>query len=488
MQTHVGGQIAAQTVTASYIYAAHYGYSDPVLHNDNQLRIFPLADAAQEPLDLQLWTRPEGRPVEYRDRFGNRVRRVRIVTRHDRLVIATAGRVRLATEAPAPGDAAVAEVTDLPEGFEFAFRSPLVNPDGVADLSREIAGGARSLLAAVRETVDWVHREIRYRRGSTGVTTTAEQVLEAREGVCQDKTHLALGMLRALGIPSRYVSGLLTGQEGETHAWLEVLHPRSGWLAVDPTRGVIFPPACDYIRLAIGRDYSDVSPVSGSFLSKGTATEYAAIASVRFADTETSLADALELLNRRTWSTTVSARPELMKEQPTMDPRTIAPGSDRWLTDSRVYNLIWLGRWIERAQGVARMLLWATGHAATNDLEDVLGMAADVRGITVPADDSALEVLLTRDGGGSLRGCLEAARYNATHVAPVEVIRIIGTAIETLNRHDPASSPADVAALTRSVLSTLDALHAAVEEAWFQSDTLSEEEADRRFVQQQQQS
>ena len=244
-------------------------------------------------------------------------------------------------------------------------------------------------------------------------------MLEAREGVCQDKTHVALGMLRALGIPSRYVSGLLTGQVGETHAWLEVLHPRSGWLAVDPTRGVIFPPACDYIRLAIGRDYSDVSPVSGSFLSKGTATEYAAIASVRFADTETSLDDALELLNRRTWSTTVSARPELMKEQHTMDPRTVAPGSDRWLTDSRVYNLIWLGRWIERAQGVARMLLWATGHAATNDLEDVLGMAADVRGITVSADDSALEVLLTGDSGGSLRGCLEAARYNATHVAPV---------------------------------------------------------------------
>ena len=86
------------------------------------------------------------------------------------------------------------------------------------------------------------------------------------------------------------------------------------------------------------------------------------------------------------------------------------------------------------------MLRWAAEHEATNDLEDLLGMAADMRGITVAADDSALEVLLTRDSGGSLRGCLEAARYNATHVAPVEVIRIVGTAIETLNRHDPAGS------------------------------------------------
>ncbi len=297
MQAHVGAQLAPQTVTASYIYAAHYGYSDRVLHNDNQLRIFPLADASQEPMDQQLWTRPEGRSVEYGDRFGNRVQRVRIVAPHDRLVVATAGRIRLADAAPAPEDAALAEVTDLPDGFDFAFRSPLIDPEGVAAVSQEVAGDAGSLLAAVRATVEWVHGEIGYRRGATGVTTTAEQVLATREGVCQDKTHLALGMLRALGIPCRYVSGLLTGQVGETHAWLEVLHPRSGWVAADPTRGVLFPPASDYIKLAVGRDYSDVSPVSGSFLSKGAATECAAISAVRFADTEAVFDDALELLS-----------------------------------------------------------------------------------------------------------------------------------------------------------------------------------------------
>ena len=291
MQTDVGGRL-----TASYLYAAHYGYSDRVLHNDNQLRIFPAAGPDQEPVDLQLWTRPSGSSVEYRDRFGNRVRRVRIVVRHDRLMVATAGRVRLSAEAPAPDDAAVAEVTDLPDGLDFVFRSPLVDPDGVADAAQRIAGGARSLAEAVRATVDWVYRKIAYRRGATGVATTAAQVLETRAGVCQDKTHLALGILRALGIPSRYVSGLLTDQVGETHAWLEVLHPRAGWLAADPTRGVLFPPARDYVKLAVGRDYSDVSPISGSFLSKGAATECAAISSVRFTDAAAVLDDALELL------------------------------------------------------------------------------------------------------------------------------------------------------------------------------------------------
>lgn len=168
-----------------------------------------------------------------------------------------------------------------------------------------------------------------------------------------------------------------------------------------------------------------------------------------------------------------------------MDPRTIAPGTDRWLTDSRVYNLVWLGRWIERAQSVARVLLWASEHRDTTDLQDLLSIAAAVRGVTVADDDSALEALLTRDDGASLRGCLEAARFNATHVAPVEVVRIAGAAIDALDRHDPASSPADVAALMRSVLGTLDELHAAVEQAWFHSGALSEEEVYRRFVQQQ---
>ena len=146
------------------------------------------------------------------DRFGNRVRRVRIGARHDRLTVATAGRVRLATATPEPDDAGLEEVRNLANGYDFTVRSPLVNPDTVVHPATEVAAGADSLLDAVHDVAGWVHREIRYRRGTTAVTTAADQVLLAMEGVCQDKTHLALGMLRALGIPSRYVSGL-RGQE-----------------------------------------------------------------------------------------------------------------------------------------------------------------------------------------------------------------------------------------------------------------------------------
>ena len=156
----------------------------------------------------------------------------------------------------------------------------------------DIAGSREYLLEAINDVNQWVNRNIVYKRGTTSVATTADQVLAAGEGVCQDKTHLALGILRALKVPCRYASGLITGQTGETHSWVQFFHPEQGWLGADPTRGLILPPARDYVNLGVGRDYTDVSPVTGSFLSKGEAQGVAAIAEV----TEVTLDDELPTL------------------------------------------------------------------------------------------------------------------------------------------------------------------------------------------------
>ena len=172
------------------------------------------------------------------------------------------------------------------------------------------------------------------------------------------------------------------------------------------------------------------------------------------------------------------------------DPRAISRGADRWLTDSRVYNLVWLGRWIERAQTIARVARWAamqdTG-SGQHDLETVLGMAAGIRGLSVGPDETALDLLLMRDSGASLRGSLVAARFNATHVAPVEVMQVLGEAVEMMEEGGDAIDSADgVIALMDRVLPALDRLHSAIEDSWFHSGPLSEEEVYRRFVQQQQ--
>ncbi len=172
------------------------------------------------------------------------------------------------------------------------------------------------------------------------------------------------------------------------------------------------------------------------------------------------------------------------------DSRAIALGESRWITDSRVYNLLWLGRWIERAHTIAGVVRWAAHQDAAGggpELDTVLGMAASIRGVNVGPDDTSLDLLLTRDSGASLRGCLVAARFNATYVAPVEVIQVIGAAIALMDTGgQPLTTSQEVAELMDEVLPVLEALHSVIEGAWFHSGPLSEEEVYRRFVQQQQ--
>ena len=296
MQTNVGNPI--ETVTASFVYAVRYGYSDPVINNDNQLRILPRDGEGQLSSSTQVWSIPSGRGVEFKDRFGNRVHRLRVMQPHTTFIVAVGGTVLLSTEQPVRVDIPISGLLDLPESFEYTAISPLVAPETVFPQAVAASGGTGSLLLSVGGVVQWVYENIVYQRGTTNVATTADQVLAAGKGVCQDKTHLALGMLRALKIPCRYASGLISGQTGETHSWVEFYHPEHGWLGADPTRGVILPPASDYVKLGVGRDYTDVSPVTGSFLSTGGAANVAAIADVQFADYLPTLEDALQLLER----------------------------------------------------------------------------------------------------------------------------------------------------------------------------------------------
>ena len=295
MQTDLGSPV--ETVTASFIYAVRYNYSDSVINNDNQLRILPRDGEGQFDLDTEVWSIPAGRGVDFKDRFGNQVRRLRVMQPHTTFIVAAAGRLQLSTGRPSARDLPLAALQYASESLEYVAVSPLVDANTVVLSAAEAAGGCDTLLTTVEAVVQWVYKNILYRRGTTSVATTADQVLAAGEGVCQDKTHLSLAMLRALKVPCRYVSGLIAGQTGETHSWVEFYHPDEGWLGADPTRGVILPPASDYVKLSVGRDYTDVSPVTGSFLSTGGAVEVAVIADVRLDGWRPTLADALELLN-----------------------------------------------------------------------------------------------------------------------------------------------------------------------------------------------
>lgn len=134
---------------------------------------------------------------------------------------------------------------------------------------------------------DFVARHMRYVAGATSVTTTAAQAYAQAAGVCQDYAHVMIALARECGLPARYVSGHLIG-EGGTHAWVEVLgrscEPGSAvvW-AFDPTHRR--RTNLDYVFIAAGRDFADVTPTSGRFVAPYIG-EFTADRSVELVDVE----------------------------------------------------------------------------------------------------------------------------------------------------------------------------------------------------------
>lgn len=120
-----------------------------------------------------------------------------------------------------------------------------------------------------RRINDLVYDNITYAHDVTGIHTTAAEALALGKGVCQDYAHVMLALCRLCGLPARYVSGHLLG-EGSTHAWVEVLLPSQDEqatgaiaLALDPTHGR--ETGLNYLTTAVGRDYYDVAPTSGTY-------------------------------------------------------------------------------------------------------------------------------------------------------------------------------------------------------------------------------
>ncbi|HSV84052.1 MAG TPA: transglutaminase family protein [Ramlibacter sp.] len=160
---------------------------------------------------------------------------------------------------------------------EFAFASPYVPRDALfVSYAQASFPSGRPLLEAARDLMHRIHADFEYETTATDVNTPALEALELRKGVCQDLAHVMLGCLRSLGLPARYVSGYLLTEPppGEprlvgsdaSHAWVSVYLPAGGdapgnWTDLDPTNDRA--PGEDYVTLAIGRDFSDVSPMRG---------------------------------------------------------------------------------------------------------------------------------------------------------------------------------------------------------------------------------
>jgi transglutaminase-like putative cysteine protease len=270
-------------------HCTRFRYSEPVSESLMEVRMHPRTEGAQRCLTFQLSVSPKTRVTSYRDYLGNTIHHFDVPGHHQELTIVAEALVDslthdelspLGPEAWDELDATVAQG----DYWEMLAPSHFAQPsDLLQDLSRELNVKRRSdPLSLLLELNAGLYRALEYMPQSTHVDSPIDDALRSRKGVCQDFAHIFLALARELRVPCRYVSGYLyhgaghrdRSADGATHAWVEVLLPRLGWLGIDPTNNLVASER--HIRTAIGRDYSDVPPTRGVF--KGDAQSGLAVA------------------------------------------------------------------------------------------------------------------------------------------------------------------------------------------------------------------
>ncbi len=256
------------------IHRTSYAYASPVRDSFNEARLQPFSDEWQKVEHFLLKVLPAARLRHHHDFYSNVVHHFEIVEPHTTLSVESQLRVNVKPRPPLPPDATpfplarIGEAAREPRVFEFLQESRFVelSPE-VWRLALDVTDGVTDTWQAALALMRFVHGTLKYEPNSTTAHTHARDVLRDKRGVCQDFAHVMLSLCRALKIPALYVSGYLaTESASATHAWMEVFIPGIGWRPLDPTHNC--QPDETYVKIAVGRDYADVPPVTGQY--KGT--------------------------------------------------------------------------------------------------------------------------------------------------------------------------------------------------------------------------
>jgi transglutaminase-like putative cysteine protease/predicted glutamine amidotransferase len=268
------------------LHRTSYTYATAVERSTHLLRLVPMHDRLQTLIDCELAVSVQGRSRDFDDVFGNRVRRVAIDTPYRELLIVARSQVELLDTNPLGFDLRRTRTTiplvwmpwqrNMLEPFLLPPELPESQLDELVDYAmRFVRRNDGDLLDTLLDLNDAIHREYRYTVGSTTLGTTAFDVYVTRHGVCQDFANLFICLARLMGVPARYVCGyLFTGpkdpnqrQTQASHAWVQVYLPEVGWRGLDPTNGVV--TRTKHVRVAVGRNYVDATPTSGTIYVGG---------------------------------------------------------------------------------------------------------------------------------------------------------------------------------------------------------------------------
>jgi transglutaminase-like putative cysteine protease len=272
-------------------HVTSYDYEFPVSSATLALRVTPRSDIGQRCLDHTLIIEPPPKTLRVeQDFFGNEVTMATIDTGLTALKVEARARVDIARPLVAPAGTspdwkqvaqAALDQADLGANApaHFMFASPRIALSAqVTAYAAQSFPHARTIAEGARDLAKRIRTDFAYSPQVTDVSTPLDEAFAQRRGVCQDFAHIMIAGLRGLGLPAAYVSGYIrtTPPAGKprlegadaTHAWVSVwCGAEIGWLGVDPTNAI--DAGNDHIVLAIGRDFSDVSPIYGVFVGSG---------------------------------------------------------------------------------------------------------------------------------------------------------------------------------------------------------------------------
>jgi transglutaminase-like putative cysteine protease len=255
-------------------HITRFHYAAPARDSFNEAHLQPFSNDQQTVESFVLKVLPSTRLRHYKDFYSNCIHHFEIPEPHTTLHIESQLIVKTMPPKWLALDAAPAPVSRIKEALQGERAYDFLLPSRYVDeapetwrLAVDATHGEQDIWQTAVRLMRYVHSHLIYESRSTSVHTHMREVLAQRRGVCQDFAHVMLGLCRTLKIPALYVSGYLaTEKASATHAWVEVYIPGVGWQALDPTHNCT--PDETYVKIAVGRDYADVPPVTGTY--KGT--------------------------------------------------------------------------------------------------------------------------------------------------------------------------------------------------------------------------